>query len=111
MAKTITIKGVTFTQLTGKQADQLVNEFVRAERQGDCYLWHVYGRCSQAKQRAYDDCNYIRSKLGGSPMYISSYNTCMFTLVYWFKHEGKAYMVKETHCNRYIAEFDLGALR
>lgn len=111
MAKTITIKGVNFTQLTGKKADELVNEYVRAKRQGNMYLWDVYGRCSRAKQIAFDDCYIICNKLDGSPMYISSYNTCMFTLVYWFKHEDKAYIVKETHCNRYIAEFDLGALR
>ena len=103
--KTLTINGVNFSLLTGKQAEALTREYEWAERKGDCYLWHVYGRCSYAKERAYDECDNIRREVGGSAMYIASYNTFQFTLVYTLKYEGKLYVVKETACHRFICEY------
>ena len=109
--KTVTINGVNFSLLTGKKAEALVEDYRRAERKGDTYLWHVYGSCSYAKQRAWDDCNAIRHKVGGGCMFICSYNCMMFTLVYLLRHEGHDYIVKETPSYRFIAEVNLGALR
>ena len=109
--KTVTINGVNFSLLTGKKAEALVEDYRYAERKGNTYLWHVYGRCSYAKERAYEECDEVRRQVGGYTMYISGFNTCTFSLVYLLRYEGKEYIVKETHCNRYIAEVNLGALR
>ena len=109
--KTLTIKGVNFSLLTGKQAEALVEDYRRAERYGYMHLWNVYGRCSRRKEVAFEECDEIRRSLGGGIMYISSYNTMMFTLVYMLKHEGKTYIVKETPSYRFICETELGALR
>ena len=108
---TKTINGVNFSLLTGKKAEALVDDYRYAERHGHTRLWHVYGRCSYAKERAFDECDEIRRTVGGGMMFISGYNTCTFSLVYLLRHEGHDYIVKETHCNRYIAEIELGALR
>ena len=113
--KTLTINGVNFSLLTGKKAEALVEDYRRAEREGNTRLWHVYGSCSYSKQRAYEDCDTIRHQVGGSIMYIASYTTFVFTLVYviW-SIEGepdKCYVVKETQSNRFIAKVYKGALR
>ena len=109
--KTLTINGVIFSLLHGKKAEALVEDYRRAERNGDRYLWHVYGRCSGRKESAFEECDEIRRRLGGFDMYISSYNTMMFTLVYLLRHDGREYIVKETPSYRYIAEVNFGALR
>lgn len=109
--KTLTINGVNFSLLTGKQAEALAEDYRRAERKGCSYLWEVYGRCSRRKEQAFNECYEIRNKVGGSRMYICSYNTMMFTLVYLVRHEGHEYIVKETPSYRFIAEVNFGALR
>jgi len=113
--KTLTINGVNFSLLTGKRAEALVEDYRRAERYGNTQLWHVYVSCSYRKQRAFEECDTIRHEVGGSIMYISGYNTCTFSLVYVIWNvEGepdKCYVVKETHCNRFIAKVYKGALR
>lgn len=111
MSRTMTINGVNFSLVTGKKAELIVSDYRYAERRGDTQLHHVYGRYSYAKERAFEDCDFIRGKVGGGTMYISGHNCCTFTLVYLLKHAGKSYIVKETHCNRYIAEVELGDLR
>ena len=105
--KTLTINGVNFSLLTGKKAEALVEDYRRAECRGDRYLWNVYGRFSRAKERAFEDCEAIRDKVEGGIMYISSYNTMMFTLVYVLNHLGDWYVVKETPSNRYIGKVNL----
>lgn len=110
--KTLTINGVNFTLLTGKRAEALVDEYRWAERNGNTRLWHVYGSCSRAKEIAFDECDEVRRKVNGGIMFISGYNTCTFSLIYAIWQSGeKCYIVKETHCNRYIAEVNKGALR
>lgn len=113
--KTLTINRVNFSLLTGKQAEALVEDYRYAERKGNTWLSDVYGRCSYAKERAFEQCDKIRRQVGGSFMYISGYNTCTFSLVYAIWNvEGesdKCYIVKETHCNRFIAKVYKGALR
>lgn len=105
--KTLTINGVNFSLLTSRR-DRLMlsNEYTRAECRHNMYLWDVYGSCSGRKQRAWDDCNAIRIEVNGGRMYIASYNTMMFTLVYTLEFEGKKYVVKETPSHRYICEWD-----
>lgn len=105
MAKTITINEVNFTALTGQKALDLLNDYARAWHRGDCELWHVYGRCSEAKRRAFDYCIAIMNKVGGRGYYIASYNTCVFTFVYVVDDGDFFYVVKETRDNRYIAHF------
>lgn len=109
--KYLRIKGVSFEILRGKRAELLIEDYRYAERRGNMYLWEVYGRCSGAKERAFYDCDDIRREIGGGIMYIASYNTMQFTLVYLVSHEGKNYIVKETRSHRYICEVKLGALR
>ena len=109
--KTVTINGVNFSLLTGKKAEALVEDYRYAERKGYTWLRDVYGRCSYAKERAFDDCDEIRRRVGGGIMYIASYNIMMFTLVYLLRHEGHEYIVKETPSYRFIAEVNFGALR
>lgn len=112
--KTLTINGVNFSLLTGKQAEALVDDYRRAERHGNTRLWQVYGSCSGRKERAFEECDEIRRSVCGGTMYICSYNTMMFTLVYVIWSAGssdKCYIVKETPSYRYIAEVYKGALR
>lgn len=109
--KTLKINGVNFSLLTGKKAEALTRDYNYAERNGCTHLWNVYGRCSYAKERAFEECDEIRRKVGGYTMYISGFNTCTFSLVYLLRYEGKEYIVKETHCNRYIAETNFGSFR
>ena len=109
--KTLTINGVNFSLQTGKRAEALVSDYRYAERNGNTQLWHVYGRCSHAKERAFEECDEVRRSVGGGIMYICSYNTMMFTLVYLLNYEGHNYIVKETPTYRYIGEVELGALR
>ena len=114
MAKTIKINEVNFTELTGQKARNLEREYRYAERNGNYTLWHVYGRCSYAKQRAYEDCLETMRKVGGSGYYISGYNTCQFSFVYLILDKENIdylYIVKETANNRYIAHVHKGALR
>ena len=111
MAKTITINGVNFTELKGEKVNSLIREYRYAVRKGCYRLWHVYGRFSQAKADAYDECIETMYKVGGSGYYISGYNTCTFSFVYMIKRDDKTYLVKETKCNRFIAEIEIGALR
>ena len=107
----ITINGVNFTELRGQKVHDLVREYRNAERRGCYRLWQVYGHFSQAKANAYDDCIYTMQQVGGSGYYISGYNTCEFSFVYMIRQDDKTYLVKETKCNRYIAEIEIGALR
>ena len=109
--KTVTINGVNFSLLTGKQAEALVSDYRYAERRGYTRLWQVYERCSRRKESAFEECVEINIRVGGGIMYICTYNTMMFTLVYLLKHDGHDYIVKETPSYRYIAEVNLGALR
>ena len=110
-SKTLTINGVNFSLLTGKKAEALVEDYRYAERCGYTHLWNVYDRCSRRKESAFEDCDEIRRRVGGGIMYIASYNTMMFTLIYLLRHEGHEYIVKETPSYRYIPEVNFGALR
>ena len=104
--KSVQINGVSFSLLTGKQAQALIDDYESAWHRGDTYLWEVYGRCSWEKERAYESCKRIRDSLGGTTMFIHSYNTFMFTLVYTFTYEGVEYVVKETPTNRFICKYE-----
>lgn len=109
--KTLTINGVNFSLLTGKKAEDLARDYRYAERNGRTQLWHVYDRCSRRKEWAFEECDKIRQEVGGYTMYIGGFNTCTFTLLYLLRYDGKEYVVKETHCNRYIAEVNFGCFR
>lgn len=50
------------------------------------YLWHVYSRYSVAKERAYEYCRKMCADLGGFNFAITSYSTCMFTVMFDFAH-------------------------
>ena len=104
MSKTLTINGVSFTLLTGKKGEALSYEYRRAQYRGVYSLRQAYGRWSDAKERAYNDCNKIRDLVDGTAMYIGGWNSCVFTLLYTLQHEGVWYVVKETACNRFIAK-------
>ena len=104
--KTLTINGVSFTLLTGEaQKRALSNEWERASSRGDTELYHVYGSYSRRKEYAYNECLQTNIKVGGQIMYISGACSCFFSLVYLLDYEGKTYVVKETHCNRFITEY------
>ena len=111
--KYVTINGVNFEALSGKKAQLLVEDYKYAERRGDTLLRHVYNSWSDAKDRAFYECDEIRRKVGGSQMYICSYCIMFFTLVYaiWLPNSDKCYIVKETPSHRYVAEVYKGALR
>ena len=105
MAKTLYINGVRFEELTQpKQIENMQRDFDHAVEQGYEYLHEVYGSYSRAKERAYEDCREIRNRVNGRTMFIYSYCTCFFTLMYEVEYEGQLYIVKETPSHRLIAK-------
>ena len=106
-----TLYEFSFELVTGKKAELMIEDYRYAERRGNTQLWHVYGRCSDAKQRAFEECDEIRRLIGGGIMYICSYCTCFFTLIYLVNQNGKNYIVKETPTHSYICEVELASLR
>ena len=80
----------------------------RAQRIIDAYvcsdtitLWEAYERFSHAKERAYNYCLDLMSKMNGYAGCITGHNTCTFS--YAFRcGEGMKDLVYITHCGDYI---------
>ena len=65
-------------------------------------LWEVYGRCSENKRAAFNDCRALQYKMGGYDGRICSANTFQFT--YGFKFidkEGKERLFYRTAAHDY----------
>ena len=60
------------------------------------YLGECYGRCSWAKQRAYDYCRRLCDDMHGWGFTIISYNTCMFSIGFKYVKDGIVWLHYET---------------
>ena len=68
-------------------------------------LWNVYGRCSYAKQNAYEYCLDLMSKLHGWGGCICSHNIFQFTYAFICRTEEKRYLVFITRDYNFFMEY------
>lgn len=66
-------------------------------RSSDTELWHVYGRCSQAKYNAMDYCKNLMYEKSGYDGRITSYNTFRFSYAFRFIENGIEHLMYITH--------------
>ena len=67
---------------TNKRAKQITEQYERATA---TRLSDVYGRCSEAKKRAFNYCNRLMQEYNGNDMKILSHNTFVFTAAFLFE--------------------------
>ena len=67
---------------TNKRAKQITEQYERATA---TRLSDVYGRCSEAKKRAFNYCNMLMQEYNGNDMKILSHNTFVFTAAFLFE--------------------------
>lgn len=105
--------------MTTKEFENALNKFERvpaakleayAKRltnSRDCRLSDVYGRYSDAEERAYDYCMYICNELDGYNFRITSYNTNIFTVAFLFDMPtGETAMAVITPTHNYYCVYD-----
>ena len=69
----------------------------------------VYGRCSRAKERAYDECyEWYRNDNESTNFHICSHNAQMFTVGWQYKdpETGHTIVRVETNANTYRVDMD-----
>lgn len=98
MAKTITLNGHNYTLMTPSQAQRAYRAF---ERSDDVILDDVYGRCSRAKERAYEYCRDREREMNSYNGVITGHNTCTFSYAFTGWCEGKQYFVYITKDHDY----------
>ena len=69
---------------TNKRAKQITEQYERATA---TRLSDVYGRCSEAKQRAFNYCHRLMQEYNGDDMKILSHNTFVFTAAFLFEDQ------------------------
>lgn len=98
MAKTINLHGHNYTVMTKSQARSAYQRFLRSY---DATLDCVYGRCSQAKVRAYEYCRDREREFDAYDGVITGYNTCTFSYAFTGCFELKRYFVYITKDHDY----------
>lgn len=71
------------------------------DRSNDRYLWHVYGRCSRAKEQAYEEIEKECYKLDGYDIRITSHNSSFFSMAYRYMLNDVEMLVYHTAYNRF----------
>jgi len=69
-------------------------------------LHECYGSWSWAKEYAYEDCKRTCANMNGYDFRIISYNTCMFSIGFRYKKDGKEYLHYETNVS--VLDFEIG---
>lgn len=98
MAKTITLNGHNYTVMTPSYARRAYDNFCRSS---DVTLDDVYGRCSRAKENAYEYCRAREREFNSYNGVITGYNTCTFSYGFTGLCEGKKYFVYITKDHDY----------
>lgn len=60
-------------------------------------IWQCYERPSYRKVRAYEYCKNLCAEMNGWGFTIISYNTCMFSIGFKYKKDGKTMFHYETN--------------
>lgn len=72
---------------------------IRYDRATAYYLWDVYGTCSRAKERAYEQCENKMHDMNGYGLKITSHNSNFFTVMFLFDDENGTHIQEETAYN------------
>ena len=99
--KTITILGYVFS-LIKEDTKRASNVLACASIDEGACLWSVYGRNSEAKSDAMDECVNMELNLNGTNGHIASHNTFQFTYAFTFDYKGKNYTALITRDNKYL---------
>lgn len=76
-----------------KRQQSIVNRYWKST---DTQLWHVYGRWSTAKERAFKECERIMRERDGYGLRIIGANTSFFSV--GFRTKDDKTLVYITHC-------------
>ena len=90
---------VTLNRNTQK-AQNILDRYTMADPYKE--LWQVYGRFSQEKANALENCKRRCAELNGYGFKIVSHNSCVFTVGF----ETATGYVYETNCNEYFIPKD-----
>ena len=99
--KTITILGYAFS-LIKEDTKRAINILERASNDEGTSLWNVYGRNSEAKSDAMNECVNMELKLDGTNGHITSHNTFQFAYAFTFDYKGTNYTALITRDNNYL---------
>ena len=75
------------------------------ERSHKYDLWDCYGHFSYWKARAYDNCKQLCEKLNGYDFKIIGYNTCMFSIGFYYRKGNQLMFHYES--NKTILDFEV----
>lgn len=103
MAKTINLHGHNYTVMTPSYAKGAYDKFCRSS---DYELSDVYGRCSRAKENAFEYCRSREREFDSYNGVITGYNTCTFSYGFTGWCEGKKYFVYITKDHDYVIEYE-----
>ena len=105
MAKTITLHGHTYTVMSPKsqQARRVWDSYMRSD---EVDLRDAYGRCSRAKENAYEYCRAREREFNSYDGVITGHNSSTFSYAFTGRYEGKKYLIYITKDHDYAIDYE-----